>query len=1052
MADCIHEMPAEWCEFCKPVAVAALPEKQLVRLASDRTAGAAPLVRRTAAAGVLGVDQQIAAQFSDWNRAIAAAVFGPDKAQAPVYLDVEDEVLGVVASTLVLDLEASQVEAQLCQLVGSTLLLDASSMRKRAFAWHLQNLARWKRGDGRVARIESPPPVIALLAVFARAAEIMGHDEVYQPNAYYPRLAALLDCDEDGEERLRASYQSDAEELWGALDEWLRGLEGRAGRSTIEALGHRYVGLAVSQALIREADRQQLRAFFTGARLEPGLELAMKDMDRLLGPWIIAGHSTAALSRLWSTPKGRSVLCETAVQALSQWDGAVPDSEVGDRSGPPPRLTAKLHKRLRRSVLHLGFALQGNLSGRDALPVEWQIDSSAGTPTVEMGPAGDLLLAPTQIPPIDSASLLNGELSIKPGVGSSGSARSRRPTPLVILRHVPDAGMYVEVDRPRLGERHLVIYNSNAPKFNGESGPGLHGILERIAEPGIKLCDDVEGLPDGWSAYRNVVVVRSHDLDDMEFDPLRLLQSVSIVVDGGLRLRGQARRWHVDVAVTVRATSPGASALTLALYRTDIEVPIQEWTGDVEEIVAPLTGLGLGTGSYRLQLRARSGSSEQHATSTFSLHDSDSRPPRDNLEDVNYSVECASGCLSARSGARSLDNQEAVNDSATDLSPVPGPVWWETRRHVLPGAKLTKPAPPDSCTFTGAHRSDLTLARPGVKARGECRDCGRVKWYSAKGKLRQDVSEPEVTVPALRALRLPNPSTDVLGDALLDAIRWMGQGTVDELSRLVRQIDDSPVAVDEVVRALEVTAHINVRRDVSTWKAIDWNVASPALYELATGEWLIAGAVTRTMGAGLGAAIAERGGLLVVDDTDWLPRRTIANLTFDEVLDVAETLKLHTFPQAGINLLKRLPKLSGIVDELSVESSDGVFKAEWFHAGIAHWVEVQSINGQGAFRLSNGYLARYYVRVESDLEQRKLHRADARIVKHVAAREKPMVGYEEPERRLVVPLGAELPGLYGRAAALLAGRPPRQVEGKPLLAYTDVGPKEASMIAKLLGE
>ena len=60
---------------------------------------------------------------------------------------------------------------------------------------------------------------------------------------------------------------------------------------------------------------------------------------------------------------------------------------------------------------------------------------------------------------------------------------------------------------------------------------------------------------------------------------------------------------------------------------------------------------------------------------------------------------------------------------------------------------------------------------------------------------------------------------------------------------------------------------------------------------------------------------------------------------------------------------------------------------------------------------------------------------DARIVKYLAAADSrhALIGYHSKSQVLYVPLGADIPGLYGRAAVLSSGCPPQENhrEGDP---------------------
>ena len=109
------------------------------------------------------------------------------------------------------------------------------------------------------ARAPEPPPVLALLAVLTLAEE-MGHDADFAPNAYYPRLFRLLMIKDTGQQRrLRTSYMREAETLWRGLNDWLAAADGQFGLPSAYALSHRYIGLPMSQALVRAADRQHFR-------------------------------------------------------------------------------------------------------------------------------------------------------------------------------------------------------------------------------------------------------------------------------------------------------------------------------------------------------------------------------------------------------------------------------------------------------------------------------------------------------------------------------------------------------------------------------------------------------------------------------------------------------------------------------------------------------------------------------------------------------------------------------------------------------------------------
>ena len=174
--------------------------------------------------------------------------------------------------------DADRVEETLAEVVSKTLRHDAGPAA--IFERHMVRMRRWVRG-GR----SDVPPFLALLATFCIAAEQMAAGDGMSSNNYYGRLRSVLGWDPT---RLaaRQGYQRVAERLWGELNRWLIELDGLRGLPTAYALSHRYVGLTVSQALIRSADHERLKEFFRQYGFAPGADVAPSDLVLVLGDWI----------------------------------------------------------------------------------------------------------------------------------------------------------------------------------------------------------------------------------------------------------------------------------------------------------------------------------------------------------------------------------------------------------------------------------------------------------------------------------------------------------------------------------------------------------------------------------------------------------------------------------------------------------------------------------------------------------------------------------------------------------------------------------------------
>ena len=87
-----------------------------------------------------------------------------------------------------------------------------------------------------------------------------------------------------------------------------------------------------------------------------------------------------------------------------------------------------------------------------------------------------------------------------------------------------------------------------------------------------------------------------------------------------------------------------------------------------------------------------------------------------------------------------------------------------------------------------------------------------------------------------------------------------------------------------------------------------------------------------------------------------------------------------------------------------------------------------------------------------DVENGTMRRVDVRLAKHAAAlaEGERMAGYDDTTRTLYLPLGADLPGLYGRAAVLCSGLLPSEDERQRVTRYHDVPQEIAEHLAALL--
>ena len=1021
------------------------------------------------------------ANYDRWGSALRELVYGGGSANQPVYLNLENDLLLRCATLLGLSSDVEAIERDLVTAVTQVLELDGRTADRSMFRKIQHRLDSWRQhpwNDG--SRDFPPPPVLPVLAVFSRAAEIMGENEEYTSQAYYRPLMGLLGVLDDDKTRLETAFRSVSEKWWDALNTWLMDMDGQMGLPTAEPLGPRYVGIPLSQALMRDADRKLLLDFFENQRLQPGTPLSANDMTVQLSDWFARGRGSASMKAMWKTKDGKAILTDAAIQALLSWDGTQLDSGGISRRALPPLITARLRRvGLGRAQFQFGFVIRGTLNGPNSLSTRWQVDSSTESPKplLDMEPLTDRLLSPASLEEVDADVLVSGVLRLSPHDANSGLGApiERKPQPVVVAVHLEEAGRYLEVENARLGESHLVLVNSAAKKPNGEPMFDLESLLSEIAQPGFTQVEGVDGLPVGWIAYRDVVVMREHDREQMALDPLRPAQTSTLVVADGLRLPGRDR-WSDRVPLTLRAVGGYPSGVRIQLSRLD-EVGsrdvVQTWETGEAEWNGSTARLPLHDGRYRLELRKQESSDRAQAIATRHFELCSGQHPRQHpgFERIEYRPglshdaalpgeisanppSVADGSAESHPGVRVIGAQTTgARHSDSSATRLPGPIWWRTEHTSIGQPKLAEPAPPDSCAVTGSHHEIIELHVPGQLDRGECQGCGRIRMYRGKAPLKKTAITTSVTSQSpLDHLGSSAKPTPISGADVLDALAWLGGGPISEFNTVMRQVDDSALTADEALRVMDSLGHIDVRRDPTDAKAISWRMAPPCLAGQGGNQWTLVG----RWGADALAAAQVRtealGGTFTFSETGWLPSRVITGLDESAANDVARASGATAAANAGQEILNTLRPLVDIVGEFPRVSAENIYDVEWFFPETASWRLVANMNQPGAYCIRNGFVTQYVLRESGDIASKTMARTTPHVAKCFAARQRPLISYQEETHELHVPLGAELPGLYGRAITLMSGRPPGKAKNQSLVVYENVPAPAAAHLLSLMEE
>jgi hypothetical protein len=343
---------------------------------------------------------------------------------------------------------------------------------------------------------------------------------------------------------------------------------------------------------------------------------------------------------------------------------------------------------------------------------------------------------------------------------------------------------------------------------------------------------------------------------------------------------------------------------------------------------------------------------------------------------------------------------------------------------------------------------------------GVCRYCGLVKRYLTRFRSKKNQTKADGPAPVMRLedISAVRPENDIDWSAAFDAVCHVGSAGFSALDRITSQLEASDLFGDAFARTLNVLGHIEIERSLTTLEGRSWQVNDPLVIGLATGKLAVVGFRSEKAAVTIEDEVWAMGGELVVrHDLSAPPLLKVGGLDQEGALRLAKAIAAATgrparyIPDAGARLAACLPPLSEARKGLPVISTLSARSFEMWNPVTARFEPASDAAAPGAFRL-NGHTRTYVFRRPEDLGVMSVVLGDARIVKYLAAMDSglPLVGYSSEKRVLYVPLGAELPGLFGRAAVFASGNPPQENTDEHILEYHGVPPELAAHLSHLL--
>jgi hypothetical protein len=368
-----------------------------------------------------------------------------------------------------------EVEAHCCSVVGKSLCGSGNP-----YFSHEENLKNWLL-DGRKGR----PPFTALLYTLSHAAELMVSDGKFSSANYYQRLADVTSCN-----RARLSaYGFATVRFWDELSKWLAATNYVFGRPTARPLSSvfKYVGLAISQAIVREADRNSFHHMFEKYGFGGADVISEQEIYAYLSIWIQGSGPTQQLKRAWTKEELRPRICDAAISELAEWSKALEGDKrpINSTSTTALSLAVSIVPRFPARILSIKCGVEWTVSSEITLASKdaengTYLDNSVLGNFATVGPASAI-----NVPDL----LLSGVTYTR----ISGGKFQWKPRLIIPLTRSEKGPYWIEVSRVALGLPHLVLVRSERRirelvegllSTSADAGtPSLHPMASPVCHP-----------------------------------------------------------------------------------------------------------------------------------------------------------------------------------------------------------------------------------------------------------------------------------------------------------------------------------------------------------------------------------------------------------------------------------------------------------------------------------------------------------------------------------------------------------------------------------------
>ena len=969
------------------------------------------------------------------NGSIGAVITAGEFAYQDLYLDFEDDL----RSRIALEAGCSSTDLEYEILSATREKLDLTA--KNPFRELTAELNLWvKQGRRQV------PPTLLFLCSLTLAAEKMSGDSGLSKNNYYGRLSELLNLEGEETRLTENKFFKVSEKYWEEFNTWLRINDGRYGFPTAHPIikNWRYVSYGISQALVRDGDKEKLRQTLEQSRI---LRLPLaKDPDHIfevLEPVLSNKNMTSAyLHRLWKNDELKPKIIEAALKEL-------PHVSFRDKSG-------KLGQQLRLKVSEKKFpypalklviglmAFEGEARDHEIRAGDSSIFQDPVTLTSTS--ADFSVLGPPDAFSIEEA--LSRGFSVEDNE-DQGQGFSFVPRQIYALQKSM-TNEFIQRDRPDLYVETIIL----ARKTN-ENKSRLRAFLETCASPNFSIIEEKPGMPEGFFLVTSVFFVKPvsrAEYTDRKHDPLYWICPKApyqgITINGGIRLFQNI--FHASSQLNI-IFSTSSQRETVNVSADGVEKKLDLESKD-ETITFPLETVGR---EVLIEV-----SSADIRSKNISLRTSSDVDPEAVSACVYDLSQPSIGVLSA-SSLKGTSENEVSGMVLGNLNEVLARSDLSHHRLIANVASVDRQVrevayrenPKNQCAESCVDRKHHYWKVEQGGRHGYCRDCGEFRsWPSPSSSLTRSVaaavSRPKVKLDFDGGQGHGNSIPDIY-----DAICYMQEVDWIKFKEFSQAVDYDGFFPTKLAKALFSLGHVDLSLDSKTLRTAKVHCAPAAFYEVKN-NFVFSGFRNAKLLDEISNVLGQP--VQMFEDPED-PFRSIAipkNLIFENYDgfvairdDFDRALKVEE--NFASRLLSALPNLASVYEDLP-ETEFSTRQLERFNPEAGTWESVSSAFTPGAYRQTWPFNL-YFLRFKDN----KVKAADPYLAKIYAADLQKILlhSHDEENSHMLYSLGNDLPGLFHRAMVSNSALLPKQFQHKEQIIAEGVSKNfYDEIISKLYGQ